>query len=169
MVGSTPAFSTLCYLCSPTYVAPLYKHMRGWWWLTVHKAGSGEWLSGWAHPCNASKVAGSNPAIPFIVFPHKKEGCRQQGGCPSLPRPTDAWTGSGKYLLSLTSWQQLIHYKHDFNFFWPVWVWLVNLPYGPVLLYGSCCQISDCHLEGLCCASCLVCRTIYLTWQIHNL
>ncbi len=38
-------------------------------------------------------------------------------GGPSLPRTVDALIGSGKFLLSLTSWQ-LIHYEHDFKFEW---------------------------------------------------
>ncbi len=56
---------------------------------------------------------------PLSSCPRRKDADNRQGGCPSLPRPTDAWTGSGKSLLSLSSWQQLIHYKHDFQLFSP--------------------------------------------------
>ena len=80
----------------------------------VHRAGSGEWPSGWHASAMAVRwqvqILHSHP---LSSRPRRKDADNRG---PSLPRPTDAWMGSGSKLLSLTS-ERWIHYKHDFKFF----------------------------------------------------
>ncbi len=110
LAGSTPHSPP--YVAKQPYAAPPYKHMRGWWWLMVHRAGPGEWLSGQVDPCNGSKVAGfESCTLTTCVSSHlrRKDADNRVGAHPS-PGPQML----GKSLLSLSSWQ-LIHYKHDFQ------------------------------------------------------
>ncbi len=61
---------------------------------------------------------------PLSSCPRRKDADNRVSAPPPQAhgRPDGKWEGSGKSLLSLTSWQ-LIHYKHDFKVFFMACQW----------------------------------------------